>query len=106
MVLTPEVASAIEAAALAQTDESHDPAKFGGTAGRIDFDRPADAAPSLGFGHGARECLGYALAHAVLQPVIETLLALPNKPKLAPGYEPAFGANPYFRFLHHLPIVL
>lgn len=83
---------------------NHDPKPFGNTAGHIDFDRDLAGTVSLGFGHGARECLGYALAQAVLQPVIETLMALPGAPRLASGYEPAYGGNPYFRFLHHLPI--
>jgi cytochrome P450/deferrochelatase/peroxidase EfeB len=75
-------------------------------ADQIDFDRPAAAGPGLGFGHGARECLGHALAHRMLEPVMQALVDAPGLPRLAPGFEPQLGGNPFFRFLHHLDIVL
>ncbi len=77
--------------------------RFGGP-DRIDFDRSPDLKAGMGFGHGARECLGYALAHQVLQPVIQALIDAPRRPRLATGYVPQFGGNPYFRFLHHLDL--
>lgn len=72
--------------------------------GCVDFDRSPERMASMGFGHGERECLGYALAHQVLQPVIQALIDAPSRPGLATGYVPQVGGNPYFRFLHHLDL--
>jgi len=70
----------------------------------VDFGRKPGQ--GIGFGHGPRECLGYALAHEVLAVVIDSLIAMPRTPALAGGLVPQYGSNPYFRFLHHLPVVV
>ncbi len=76
---------------LAWSSANHDAQHFGADAESINFSR-GTAGPGWAFGaDGQRNCLGRELVYVVMEPVIQTLRDADPVPRLADGFEPAWG---------------
>ncbi len=69
---------------------SRDEAVYGPTADAIDFKRNMGHGWAFG-AEGLRNCLGRDLVYAVMEPVIQTLRDASPEPRLADGFQPAWG---------------